>query len=209
MPESPRYLMKHGNYRKAFDAFQYIQTSPLLASRDLVYAHAQLDFESRILKKDRERNATTGGANGEQFVMPLSFPDLTTNGTRQPVSQASVSPLNSVDITTAPRSQLGNNFPSRSDPLQPGTPGRLAEASSTDIELEQVGRRGSDISSLNIEAQLERYRKKENPYSYHIGVTGYYKRLLQLWQNRRCRRATLAASIAMISQQMTGVNTSK
>ncbi|KAF1828804.1 hypothetical protein BDW02DRAFT_614210 [Decorospora gaudefroyi] len=92
MPESPRYLMKHGSYRKALESFEQVQTTSLLASRDFMYVHAQLDFES-------------------------------------------------------------------------------------------------------------------NPYSYHIGVTGYFKRLVQLWVNKRCRRALLSASVSMISQQMTGVNT--
>ena len=44
MPESPRYLMKHGKYQKALQAFEILQTTPLLASRDFMYAHAQLDF---------------------------------------------------------------------------------------------------------------------------------------------------------------------
>ncbi|KAK7755382.1 hypothetical protein SLS62_002609 [Diatrype stigma] len=50
-------------------------------------------------------------------------------------------------------------------------------------------------------------REEQNPYSYNIGVAGYYKRLGQLWTQKRCRRALLSASVAMISQQMTGVNT--
>jgi hypothetical protein len=55
MPESPRYHMKHGRYEEALDAFNQIQTTPLLAARDLMYAHAQLDFESRMLKgKEKE-----------------------------------------------------------------------------------------------------------------------------------------------------------
>lgn len=45
---------------------------------------------------------------------------------------------------------------------------------------------------------------KENPYLYIIGVTGYFKRLRELWVNRRCRRALLSAAVAMISQQMSG-----
>ena len=44
MPESPRYLMKHGRYSEALQAFTSLQTSVLLASRDFMYAHAQLDF---------------------------------------------------------------------------------------------------------------------------------------------------------------------
>lgn len=49
-----------------------------------------------------------------------------------------------------------------------------------------------------------RSSRKENPYLYVIGVTGYFQRLRELWVNRRCRRALLSAGVAMISQQMTG-----
>ena len=36
--------MKHGKYKKALQAFITLQTTRLLASRDFMYAHAQLDF---------------------------------------------------------------------------------------------------------------------------------------------------------------------
>lgn len=75
------------------------------------------------------------------------------------------------------------------------------------IELIDLDRRESALSSLDIDLDLQRSREKVNPYSYHIGVTGFFKRVIQLWVNRRCRRALLSASVAMISQQLTGINT--
>jgi hypothetical protein len=39
MPESPRYLMKHGQHEKALEAFTQVRTTPLLAVRDMMYAH--------------------------------------------------------------------------------------------------------------------------------------------------------------------------
>jgi hypothetical protein len=166
MPESPRYLMKHGRYEKALDAFNQIQTTPLLAARDLMYAHAQLDFESRILK-----------GNENEFGNLADRIDLS--------------------ISCVPRASHGSvqRRESRNQPNE------------SDFELDDVGQLPSDTLSLDIEIDVEMARKKRNPYSYHIGVTGYYKRLTQLWSNMRCRRALLAASVAMISQQMTGVNT--
>lgn len=43
--------MKHGYYRKALESFCIIQPTPLLAARDLMYAHAQLEVESRLIEK--------------------------------------------------------------------------------------------------------------------------------------------------------------
>ena len=51
--------MKHGNYRKALEAFEQVQTTQLLASRDFMYAHAQLDFESRLLKGEVNQLGTS------------------------------------------------------------------------------------------------------------------------------------------------------
>ncbi|OCK95717.1 uncharacterized protein K441DRAFT_555485, partial [Cenococcum geophilum 1.58] len=88
--KSPRFLMKHGYYRKALESFCIIQPTPLLAARDLMYAHAQLE---------------------------------------------------------------------------------------------------------------------DNPHTYQFGVNGYWRRLSQLFSEPRCTRALLSAVVAMITQQMTGVNT--
>jgi hypothetical protein len=163
MPESPRYLMKHGRYEKALDSFNQVQTTPLLAARDLMYAHAQLDFESRMLK-----------GNAKEF------------------------------------SNLANRKP-QCGPIhtesQPQRRGSLQHLNERGISSDERGQRTSDSLSLDIDLDIQMVRKKNNPYSYHIGVTGYYRRLRQLWSNMRCRRALLAASVAMISQQMTGVNT--
>jgi hypothetical protein len=166
MPESPRYHMKHGQYEKALDAFNQIQTTPLLAARDLMYAHAQLDFESRMLKgKEKEFDILANRMDGSTS----NVPDASHGGAQH-------------------------------------TEGR-DHGNDPDFELNDFGQLPNDALSLDIDLDIERARKKRNPYSYHIGVTGYYKRLGQLWSNMRCRRALLAASVAMISQQMTGVNT--
>jgi hypothetical protein len=199
MPESPRYLMKHGRYEKALDSFTQIQTTPLLAARDLMYAHAQLDFESRMLKG----NANEFG-NLEDRVDP-NMHNISggATGPRRTVhndSVTSISPRQSIEMV-----QVGSNAaPEAREQPRDSHQDQNAELAST------VGR-ASTNSSLEIElairAAVESSIKKENPYSYHIGVTGYYKRLGELWRNMRCRRALLASSVAMISQQMTGVRT--
>ncbi|KAI9766197.1 MAG: hypothetical protein M1839_005013 [Geoglossum umbratile] len=58
MPESPRYLMKKKKYPKALESFKYLRPSPvsdLLAARDLIYAHFQLEAECQSMIDERER----------------------------------------------------------------------------------------------------------------------------------------------------------
>ncbi|KAF2028227.1 MFS general substrate transporter, partial [Setomelanomma holmii] len=203
MPESPRYLMKHGRYEKALDSFNQIQTTPLLAARDLMYAHAQLDFESRMLK------GTANEFGNLADRVDISLHNLSSGANdhsraRQDESIASISPRQSVEMAQI-HARPSSDFEAQPrDSHQPSGQER-------DIERGSIpGRRSSDSSLENdraVRAAMESALKKENPYSYHIGVTGYYKRLGELWTNMRCRRALLASSVAMISQQMTGVNT--
>lgn len=51
MPESPCYLMKHSRYRQALESFLQLRVTQLLASRDFILTHAQLDLEGRILSE--------------------------------------------------------------------------------------------------------------------------------------------------------------
>lgn len=197
MPESPRYLMKHGRYEKALDSFTQIQTTPLLAARDLMYAHAQLDFESRMLKG----NANEFGNLADRVDLSMhhiSGGAVGPHRADQDGSLSSISPRQSIEMV-----QIGGNAA-----LEAGDQVRDS-MQAPNAEPANASRRASSNSSLEIDmaiqAAIESSIKKENPYSYHIGVTGYYKRLVELWVNMRCRRALVASSIAMISQQMTGV----
>jgi hypothetical protein len=194
MPESPRYLMKHGRYQQALDSFIQIQTTLLLAARDFMYAHAQLDFESRMFKGRMDEPANladrvdaselhiSGGASGPPPDLPHTEHASHNVSPRQSLQGPEALP----GVSSNPRSQPATHHHLRAH--------------------HDRQRRPSDASSLDnqegIRPAEERLLKKENPYSYHIGVTGYFKRLGQLWSNMRCRRALLAASIAMISQQM-------
>ncbi|KAF2280456.1 MFS general substrate transporter [Westerdykella ornata] len=51
-PESPRFLMKHGKLRRALESFILLRPTPVSAiagARDFVYAHFQLDAESKSM----------------------------------------------------------------------------------------------------------------------------------------------------------------
>jgi hypothetical protein len=136
--------MKHGYYRKALESFCIIQPTPLLAARDLMYAHAQLEVESHLI----ERRKTSPQAVDE-------LPDL---GDR----------LRSSGIQH----------------VQDGT-----------------------VPVVDKEAGAREVGPQDNPYTYQFGVNGYWRRLSQLFSEPRCTRALLSAAVAMITQQITGVNT--
>ncbi|KAF2822935.1 MFS general substrate transporter [Ophiobolus disseminans] len=212
MPESPRYLMKHGKYEKALNSFNQIQTTPLLAARDFMYAHAQLDFESRMLKSRANECANLADrvdVSAPQLSGGRSAP-LHAHQNGDDVSHITISPRQSIhEAERNPRLENGTQTRQRDSHQQSSS--RTENSDARDIELTDLPRRASDTSTLDIGLGIRNAilasLKKENPYDYHIGVTGYYKRLGQLWSNLRCRRALLAASVAMSSQQMTGVNT--
>ncbi|KAL6705663.1 hypothetical protein ACN47E_006452 [Coniothyrium glycines] len=202
MPESPRYLMKHGNYRKALESFEQIQTTPLLASRDFMYAHAQLDFESRLLKA----NANERGNLAERLntsATCLSEPDAQTHRSASPSPDLRKPSACSPSLMLPKVTSAGTYLQDRARHASQSELSIHEE----NIQLRNIAEHNSDASSLDIDFRIEQAKKKDNPYSYHIGVTGYFKRLAQLGTNKRCRRALLSASVSMISQQMTGVNT--
>ncbi|KAF8160959.1 hypothetical protein B0H34DRAFT_781615 [Crassisporium funariophilum] len=48
-PESPRWLMKKGQYRNAYNSFKRLRNSELQAARDLYYIHRQLMEEKAVI----------------------------------------------------------------------------------------------------------------------------------------------------------------
>jgi sugar porter (SP) family MFS transporter len=50
-PESPRWLMKKGRHRKAYQSLLRLRTTPLQAARDLYYIHAQLVYEELLIEE--------------------------------------------------------------------------------------------------------------------------------------------------------------
>ncbi len=209
MPESPRYLMKHGKYRKALEAFEQVQTTWLLCSRDFMYAHAQLDFESRLLKGHvygnlAERVDASVQGSKEELSGPLQHgPQPSSHNSLS--SDSSRSSVDSLEIASADSTpNVAPNTQRRDSHELSVSPDDHLQVPS--IENENRERRMSDNSSLDSNTITAAPKKIDNPYSYHIGVTGYFYRLWQLWDNKRCRRALLSACIAMISQQSKSFN---
>lgn len=66
-PESPRFLMKRGHYKTAYHNLILLRFHPILAAKELLYVHCQMEVESRFLglhhRQDVQSNehATTNG----------------------------------------------------------------------------------------------------------------------------------------------------
>lgn len=179
------FLMKHGKYRRALEAFSQLQTSPLLASRDFMLTHAQLDVESRTL------TGSSGNViDPSMGKVPDDLHRDASNITASPrsISSRQRSPVEATAFDAAVSPKEVHQRPDSGNAL----PGAASSADPSEVID------GSMIPDL--ENALHRLRVQNNPYSYHIGVTGYFKRLAQLWQVNRCRRALVCAAVAMISQ---------
>ncbi|TKA83514.1 hypothetical protein B0A55_00496 [Friedmanniomyces simplex] len=48
-PESPRFLMRRGYYRRAYQNLILLRFHPILAAKELLYVHCQMEVESRFL----------------------------------------------------------------------------------------------------------------------------------------------------------------
>lgn len=122
-PESPRFLMKHQKYAEAYKTLILLRGEPVLAAKELLYVHYQMEVEMRHLhhkRPDPESEVVQGAVEGEKKAAHLH--------TRQ----------------------------------------------------KQIRRSGRGIN--------------------------YWQKLGQLFTERRIRRATLAAVVCMVGQQMCGVN---
>ncbi|KAF3048629.1 hypothetical protein E8E11_004853 [Didymella keratinophila] len=185
MPESPRYLMKHGRYRQALESFLQLQVTQLLASRDFILTHAQLDLESRVLN-----DMSSGVVRLSEWSQHSSNAAVSSD----PMPRGQTLP---VEMTA-----LDNVAPQRENLQWPNNdhePSRPVDAS---VKSGVIGA----SKEPDLEKALRAIRARNNPYSYHIGVAGYFNRLAQLWRVKRCRRALVCAVVAMLSQILTGVN---
>lgn len=164
MPESPRYLMKRGKPLRALNSFTMLRPSPfsrLLAARDMIYAHFQLQMECKSIEKRREERL-------EEKTRKLAE--------KQKVTGVGATSENTrVLVNGKEREGDEENQPVAKIPM----PLYVTNEKETGVFLADV----------------------------ILRISSFFRRMKQTFTDSRSRRALVCASTAMISQQLTGINT--
>jgi hypothetical protein len=175
IPESGRWLLKKGRYADAFQSFCAIRPTPLQAAAELFYANAQLQAEIEFLGRIRH--------------------ELRRRST----------PSEATAMSTGARGHNGHaieledleNINNRGRDV--ADPGREARDRGGCLTLPARFKRLWDIiRDEKADVDLDDYQRCAK-YSYYTG------RIAQLFRIPRIRRATTAARVMMISQQLCGI----
>ena len=71
-PESPRFLIRRGNYRTAFGVLCQLRPTELQAARDLFYIHSQLQKEAALIKAQMTPNQRDWGGSTNRSPLEQS-----------------------------------------------------------------------------------------------------------------------------------------
>lgn len=181
IPESPRWFLKKGRYAEAFRAFCAIRATPVQAAAELFYANAQLQAELQLLGRSTPRRSN------EQI-------ELEAIGSNNNSGRQYTRPITtSGDIGQEPRGNINNRRNTTAEPVPSDAYGCLSLSARFRYfwKFLHVHDEVSDID-------LDDYQLCAK-YSYYVD------RILQLFRIPRIRRATTAALVMMISQQLCGI----
>jgi hypothetical protein len=199
IPESPRWLLKKGRYADAYASFCAIRETPLQAAAELFYANAQIQAEIRLLdRKTRQSDEELQNAHA-----PYSHgiaPERSRN--KIELREYNHRMSNGEDIVSEPMQVPRPNSPPDfvKRPVQNSSQKETQERSANGClplptRLKQLY---NAITDQKDDVDLEEYQRCAKS-------TYYVTRIWQLFQMPRIRRATVAASIMMIAQQMCGI----
>ena len=159
VPESQTFLLKKPDYPAAFEAASQLRSNAILASRDIIASHFQMEAEGELMhqrKKGKHYRRNKDAAR-------VSSPNATTN---------TVKVSNRKKSTPPPETKP---LPERLE----GPPGVCQPRSQTSHKVNEV---------------------KKCAHSYHMTQTSFFRRLWQLFDDARCRRALICSSCAMLTQ---------
>lgn len=73
-PESPRFLMKHQKYPTAYKTLLGLRGEPVLAAKEMLYVHYQMDVEMRHLSHKRpDSEEVRNKESGQPVEQPSRF----------------------------------------------------------------------------------------------------------------------------------------
>jgi hypothetical protein len=188
-PESPRFLMKRGQYIEAYRSFMKLRGSAISAAKDMISLDAQLELaESQILKfnpksvpRDVEKQTLSETPSAEQYEQDDddSIQDPKVEETEEYNTEGS---------------WLHRKW---YDAWSPGSDGPRGFAQRLIAWFRSMAKGGEPaLGHVDIFVQL--FRK-----------TSFISRAWLIFSHPRVRRASFAAFVVMISQQLCGVSTSQ
>ncbi|KAF2853721.1 MFS general substrate transporter [Plenodomus tracheiphilus IPT5] len=199
VPESPRYLLKNGRYKDSFASFCAIRETPLQAAAELFYANAQIQAEMRLL--GRAQHCTKEAVEQQ----------------KQHSNGKTIQPSNG-DAEKALSEQRSNLEADVSRPMDPAGPRLSVQLPCTpdpNAVMEDRYQESTVNGCLPLPARFRRLWNfvmssptDDNLEEYQrcVKTSLYITRLIELFRIPRIRRATVAALVVMISQQLCGIN---
>lgn len=178
-PESPRFLMKKGLYKKAYKAMVALRGSPIKAAKEMIYLDAQIQAtEAKLFSHTVE---------DEEYA----------DNDRPTTSQSHATSVTSRDDVSSMRSIDSDHINEHDDDegSEEWNPLTLPQRI-----LKQFHSFGRLVRSKEDE--------NEDPTTFQaqFKLTSYWQRITQLMTVPRTRRACLAAFVVMIAQQLCGIN---
>ncbi|KAH3933506.1 hypothetical protein HBI25_115120 [Parastagonospora nodorum] len=197
IPESPRWLLKKGRYQEAFASFCELRETPLQAAAELYYANAQIQAELKLIGRTARCRDVEVVQNGNS-----QSSDHTLVNTKREIGLGYIRHNENIAHGVERRT------PALRAPVQPPRP-------SSESERDDASHNTAVKFCLPLKNCLKRcwdamvYREDDmdlEEYQRRAKASFYVTRVWQLFSVPRIRRATTAALVVMITQQMCGIN---
>jgi hypothetical protein len=192
IPESPRWLLKKGRYQDAFASFCALRETPLQAAAELFYANAQIQAEIKLLgRKARHRDVEASHDENHQKIENVLTENIRKRESayiqhnenhETDVARPTPNPRTSIHCATLPCTTKSDE---KTDNACLPLPKRLKRLWDT-------------LTNEKDDIDLEEYQRCAK-------ASFYVTRVWQLFSMPRIRRATTAALVMMIAQQLCGI----
>jgi hypothetical protein len=194
IPESPRWLLKKGRYQEAFASFCALRETPLQAAAELYYANAQIQAEIKLLGRTVRRRDIEIVRNGDSHSNEHPIADSIRKREEEYVAWNG----NMEHDITRPTPDARSS-PRISKPPSHNRSASQDRAVDACLPLpKRLKRVWDNLTNQEDDWDLEEYQRCAK-------ASFYITRVWQLFSIPRIRRATTAALVMMITQQMCGI----
>jgi hypothetical protein len=194
IPESPRWLLKKGRYQDAFASFCALRETPLQAAAELFYANAQIQAEIKLLGRKARSRDIEDASEGDSLSTDIALKTIVHRRESAYIEHNENHTGNIALPTPDPRASI-----------QSQTHHSNSASDSQDKPVDaclplpkRLKRVWDTLTNQKPDVDLEEYQRCAK-------ASFYLTRVWQLFSMPRIRRATTAALVMMITQQMCGI----